>query len=469
MFTGKQKKAILRSLYRCNNKSNHNGVEEMMNAHQDVSEKNHQKEKGNLEEKTKGYLLPLPDITDFNGATKSVTSISNKQLNPKSRKGKNAMQFTTTSKELSEVLVNMNRVINSKNVLPILADIIFIVKNSNLTLKVSDGEVTLQADVTITDVEGEGTFAVNAKDIMEGVKGLPEIPLTFSINEGDNSVKVDYFSGIFTLPTDKSDKFPTTPDMQQDEVRTTAINEGLLQENIARTVFATSQDELRPVMNGIFFNLTTEHLAVVASDGHQLVRNTIDSIKAEDDNHKGSFILPKKPAHILKNILRKGTEDGVMLTFDGRQVRITAQRFTMTCRLIEGRYPNYNSVIPKSNPNIVMVDRNTLIAALKRVVPFSNSSSQLVKMHVENGTIQLDTEDYDFSKTATERMTCEYNGTAMSIGFKGTSLVEILSNINSTEIEIQLADPSRAALLMPAEQPQDMNILMLQMPMLLND
>lgn len=379
------------------------------------------------------------------------------------------MRFTTSSKELNEVLANMNRVINSKNSLPILADIVFDIKGDILSMKASDSEILLMAQTAVTDNEGEGSFAVSAKSITDAVKNIPDNPLTFSIEENDTTVKVDYFSGMFTLPVDNAIEFPTMPTMNETEKYAFVIIEGLLQENIARTVFATADDELRPVMNGIYFDLTTENLAVVASDGHQLVRNKILSVKAEDETKAGSFILPKKAANILKNILKKSSVDNAEVAFDGRQLLITATNFSMQCRLIEGRYPNYNSVIPQNNPNIVTVDRTALIAALKRVSPFANDSSQLVRIHVESGKLQLDTEDYDFSKTASERMACDYNGTSMNIGLKGTKTMEILSNMNSQEIEIQLADPSRAALIVPSEQPEGMDILMLQMPMLLND
>ena len=380
------------------------------------------------------------------------------------------MKFTTTSKELSEVLVNMNRVINSKNSLPILADVVFTVKENTLSLKASDSENTLMTELTLAEAEGEGSFAVNAKDIMEAVKNLPDNPLSFTIDtDTDTTVNVDYFSGCFHLPIDNAIEFPATPEISEKEAQHFTLNEGLLQENIARTIFATADDELRPVMNGIFFDLHTNHLAVVASDGHTLVRNKIFSTTAENDEHSGNFILPKKPSNILKGILRRSTEAEVTMTFDGRQVLIAAENFTMCCRLIEGRYPNYNSVIPQSNPNIVTVDRTSLIAALRRVSPFSNSNSNLVRIHMEENKMQLDTEDYDFSKTATERIVCEYNGQPMNIGLKGSKTMEILSNINSTEIVLQLADPSRAALILPSEQPTDMEITMLQMPMLLND
>ena len=379
------------------------------------------------------------------------------------------MKFTASSKEMNEVLTNMNRVINSKNSLPILADIVFEIKNNNLGMKASDGEILLMAQVTVTDNEGEGCFAVNTKSITDAIKNIPDSPLTFSIGENDTVVKVDYFSGMFTLPVDNADDFPSMPEINEVEKYTFSIIEGLLQENIARTVFATADEELRPVMNGVYFDLTTENLAVVASDGHQLVRNKILSVKAEDNTKVSSFILPKKAAYILKNILKKSMVNNVEVTFNDRQLYVKASNVSMQCRLIEGRYPNYNSVIPQNNPNIVTVDRTALVAALKRVSPFANDTSQLVRIHVESGKLQLNTEDYDFSKTASEEITCDYSGTPMNIGLKGTKTMEILSNINSQEIEIQLADPTRAALIVPSEQPEGMDILMLQMPMLLND
>lgn len=418
-------------------------------------------------EKTKGYLLPLPDITTSQAHT-SVRAIIN-NLKPKSRKGKDNMRFTTNAKQLSETLVNMNRVINTKNVIPILADIVFTVKDDNLTLKASDSEVVMETTIALTDCEGEGIFAINGKDVMEAVKNLPDNPLTFSMEENDKVVKIDYFSGVFTLPIDNIVDYPVQPQLNGNDIKNFTITEGLLQENIARTLFATADDELRPVMNGIYFDLTTEHLAVVASDGHTLVRNRILTIKAENDSEVGSFILPKKPANILKSILHRGEEKEITVSFDDKRTIIATENIILQCRLIEGRYPNYNAVIPQNNPNIVLVDRNTLVNALKRVTPFSNNSSQLVRISVESGKLTLTTEDYDYSKTATERMACDYNGTAMSIGLKGPKTIEILGNMTSAEIQMELADPSRAALIKPSEQPADMDILMLQMPMLLND
>jgi DNA polymerase-3 subunit beta len=239
----------------------------------------------------------------------------------------------------------------------------------------------------------------------------------------------------------------------------------LLAENINRTLFATAQDELRPVMNGIYFDLTPDCLSIVASDGHKLVRNRLMSIQSEQP---AAFILPKKPASLLKNLLGKDGGD-VVIRFDDRNAQINYGEGEIICRLIEGRYPNYNSVIPQNNPNMLTVDRLGLLAALRRVQPFANDSSNLVHFRVEGGTLQLDAEDYDFSKTATERIACEYNGQPLSIGFKGTSFIEILNTFDSPEVIMQLADASRAGLVLPSEQPENQEVVMLMMPMMIND
>ena len=250
-----------------------------------------------------------------------------------------------------------------------------------------------------------------------------------------------------------------------DFAKSIVLPNAILAENINRSIFATAQDELRPVMNGIYFDLTPDHLAVVASDGHKLVRNKIFTIKSEEPS---AFILPKKPANLLKNLLGKDGGD-VTIRFDERNAEVNYGDGVLLCRLIEGRYPNYNSVIPQNNPNEVRLDRLSLLAALRRVQPFANDSSNLVRFHVEGSTFQLDAEDYDFSKTATERMTCEYNGTPMSIGFKGNAFIEILGNIECSDVIIQLADSSRAGLVLPSEQPENQEVVMLMMPMLIND
>ena len=244
-----------------------------------------------------------------------------------------------------------------------------------------------------------------------------------------------------------------------------SLSSALLAENITRSVFATAQDELRPVMNGIYFCISSEGLVVVATDGHKLVRNRIFDIKSEQES---SFILPKKPALLLKNMLAKD-DSIVSMKFDNANAEVVFGETRLVCRLIEGRYPNYKSVIPQNNPNTMTIDRDTLLGALKRVQPFANDTSKLVRFRIDSHVLQLDAEDFDFSKTATERMSCEYDGTPMSIGFKGNSFIEVLNNIEESEVALKLSDPSRAGIVVPSVQQENQDLLMLLMPMLLND
>ena len=374
------------------------------------------------------------------------------------------MRFTVSSTALSNKLVALSRVINSKNALPILGDFVFDISGQTLQLTASDSENTMQTTVELTDADGEGRFAMGNHDLLEAVKGFSEQPITFDVDMTQNLAKISYQNGLFSLPVESADEFPAAQQVA-DGANTIVISNQLLLDNINRSLFATAQDELRPVMNGIYFDLTPDCLAVVASDGHKLVRNKILNIRSEQP---ASFVLPKKPASLLKSVLGKQGGD-VVIRFDERNAEINYGEGTILCRLIEGRYPNYNSVIPQNNPNELRVDRNGLLAALRRVQPFANDSSNLIRFHVEGATLQLDAEDYDFSKTATERMTCEYNGQPMSIGFKGSSFIEILGNFSCPEVIIQLADPSRAGLVLPSEQPENQDVLMLMMPMLIND
>ncbi len=374
------------------------------------------------------------------------------------------MRFTLSSTALSSKLVALSKVINSKNSLPILADFVFEVDGTTLRLTASDGENTMNTSVEIVESDGNGTFAVGNHDLLEAVKGFSEQPITFNVDTTTNIANIEYQNGHFSLPIENSDEYPKAQGVAEGATVITIAN-NLLNEAINRSIFATAQDELRPVMNGIYFDLTPECLNVVASDGHKLVRNKLFAVKSDNP---AAFILPKKPATLLKNLLGK---DGTMVTiaFDGRNAEINYGDGTIICRLIEGRYPNYNSVIPQSNPNQITIDRLGLLSALRRVQPFANDSSNLIRFHVQNNVLQLDAEDYDFSKTASEKMMCDYSGQTMSIGFKGGSFIEVLNNFDCPEVIIQLADPSRAGLVIPSDQPAEQDILMLLMPMLIND
>ena len=375
------------------------------------------------------------------------------------------MRFTVSSSALSSKLNMLAKVIGSKNSLPILDCFLFQVANGEMSITASDSDNVIKSTLALTDHDGEGEFCVPNRVILDALKELPEQPLHFDVDAAGEAVaiKIVYQNGLYNFTGQSAEEYPRTQSMT-DACTTVSLPTEMLINNISRSLFATANDELRPVMNGIYFDLTADALAIVASDGHKLVRSKNFTIKSESPS---AFNLPKKPASLLKNILSKDGDDAI-IKFDDRSAEIKFTDGVMRCRLIDGRYPNYNSVIP-NNPNEVTVDRKGLQSALRRVLPFASESSQLIRFHIESGRFEVSSEDIDFSTSAKEQLSCEYNGSPISIGFKGSSLMEILGNITSDNIIIQLADPSRAGIIVPAEQPENEDILMLIMPMLLND
>lgn len=375
------------------------------------------------------------------------------------------MRFTVSSSALSSKLNMLAKVIGSKNSLPIVDCFLFQVANGEMSITASDSDNVIKSTLALTDHDGEGEFCVPNRVILDALKELPEQPLHFDVDAAGEAVaiKIVYQNGLYNFTGQSAEEYPRTQSMN-DACTTVSLPTEMLINNISRSLFATANDELRPVMNGIYFDLTADALAIVASDGHKLVRSKNFTIKSESPS---AFNLPKKPASLLKNILSKDGDDAI-IKFDDRSAEIQFTDGVMRCRLIDGRYPNYNSVIP-NNPNEVTVDRRGLQSALRRVLPFASESSQLIRFHIESGRFEVSSEDIDFSTSAKEQLSCEYNGSPISIGFKGSSLMEILSNLTSDNIIIQLADPSRAGIIVPAEQPENEDILMLIMPMLLND
>lgn len=375
------------------------------------------------------------------------------------------MRFTVSSSALSSKLNMLAKVIGSKNSLPILDCFLFQVANGEMSITASDSDNVIKSTLALTDHDGEGEFCVPNRVILDALKELPEQPLHFDVDAAGEAVaiKIVYQNGLYNFTGQSAEEYPRTQSMN-DACTTVSLPTEMLINNISRSLFATASDELRPVMNGIYFDLTADALAIVASDGHKLVRSKNFTIKSDSPS---AFNLPKKPASLLKNILSKDGDDAI-IKFDDRSAEIQFTDGVMRCRLIDGRYPNYNSVIP-NNPNEVTVDRRGLQSALRRVLPFASESSQLIRFHIESGRFEVSSEDIDFSTSAKEQLSCEYNGSPISIGFKGSSLMEILSNLTSDNIIIQLADPSRAGIIVPAEQPENEDILMLIMPMLLND
>ena len=374
------------------------------------------------------------------------------------------MRFLVSSTTLFSHLQAISRVINSKNSLPILDCILIELNDGTITMTASGSETTLSTSIEVSEYEGEGKFAISSKTILEALKENPEQPLNFNINTETMEITVRYPNGKYSMMAQNGDEYPLPKQMGTEVVNLTMAADVMLT-GINRCIFATADDELRPVMNGIYFDISQQDVTLVSSDGHKLVRNKSFS---STGNEKAAFILPKKPSNILKNILPKEQGD-VQICFDDKNAMFTMENYQMTCRLIEGRYPNYNSVIPQNNPHKAVVDRAIFISALKRVSVFSSQASSLIKLSLKENSMTISAQDIDFSTSAEETLTCQYDGKDMSIGFKSSFLIDILNNISSQNVIIELADPSRAGLIVPEEQEENEDLLMLLMPMMLND
>jgi DNA polymerase-3 subunit beta len=375
------------------------------------------------------------------------------------------MKFVVSSTELLGHLQAISRVISSKNTLPILDNFLFDLKGKDLEITASDLETTLITRLRLENTDGEGSVAIPARILLDTLKEFPEQPLTFDINTGTLAVVINSENGRFNVVGQHGVDFPVLPSIKSDKTNRFSLEAGVLLAGINRTLFATADDELRPVMGGIFIEAATDSLTFVASDAHKLVRYRRSDAVADA---AASFILPKKPASLLKNILVR--EEGIVkVEFDDKNAFFALADYNVVCRLVEGNYPNYNSVIPKNNPRKVSVDRVELYNSLKRVSVFSNQASNLVKMQFTGNQMVISAQDIDFSISAYERVKCRYEGDEMEIGFKSVFLLEILGNLSSQEVHIELADPTRAGLFLPAESENDSeDLLMLLMPMMIN-
>ncbi len=375
------------------------------------------------------------------------------------------MKFVVSSTELLSHLAALSRVISSKSTMPILDNFLFQISESALTITASDLESTLITSLKLDNIEGEGSVAVPAKLFIDTLKEFPEQPLTFQIDAESYSVEIFSDNGKYSITGQNAEDFPEMPKLNEEAVSTINVNHMVLRKGIEKTLFATADDELRPVMNGIFIELSPNFMSFVASDAHKLVRYRRSDAKAEFDS---SFILPKKPAGLLKNLLPKEEFD-VKVEFDDKNAHFTLSNYKLICRLVEGNYPSYNSVIPTKNPNVMIIDRLNLFNTVKRVSVFSNQASNLIKLNLNDNQLIVSAQDIDFSISAVERLNCEYEGDEMEIGFKSTFLQEILTNISTSDVRVELSDPTRAGLFLPAENADESeDMLMLLMPMMIN-
>ena len=374
------------------------------------------------------------------------------------------MKFNVSSTSLFAQLQAVSKVIAPKNSLQILEDVLFELEGNVLTMTASDGETTIRTSIDVENAEGQGKVASGAKLLLETLKEFPEQPLTFVIDDQNFSINITSANGAYSFVGANGNEYPEMP-LESEQIGRIELPAEVLLDAINKTIFCTADDDLRPVMNGIFFDLLEDRIVLVATDAHRLVRYTNTSVSAPAPMN---FILPKKPANLLKSVLAK-EEENVVLVFGQKNARFEFGRTLVVCRQIEGRFPNYNAVIPQNNQNHVTVDRQTLINACKRVAVFANTGTSLLKLAISENSIHISAQDIDFSTSADETIACSYSGTPMSIGFKAPFLIEILGAITSDEVVLELADPARAGLILPTENEPNQDLLMLLMPMLLND
>lgn len=372
------------------------------------------------------------------------------------------MKFVVSSSELLGRLQSVSRVIASKNTLPILDNFLFNLTGDSLTITASDLETTLHTTMPIDNVMEQGSVAIPARILTDSLKEFPEQPLTFAFNKEQNIIEFTWTTGKFQVPGFPAEDYPIA--REPNDNLSITFSPDILLEGINRTLYATGDEELRPVMNGIFFDLKTDAANLVASDSHKLVCYTRPDIKSTED---ASFILPKKPANILKNLLVK-VEDDVTISFDKTNAFFNFGSYRMTCRLVEGNYPAYRSVIPQGNPNNIIADRVELMNAVRRVSVCANQATNLIRLLFSANQIFVSAQDVEFRIAAQERISCQYDGPAIEMGFKSVFLVEILANLPCTEVNIALSDPSRVGLITPIyTEPENEEICALLMPMMI--
>ncbi|MDE5423817.1 DNA polymerase III subunit beta [Ancylomarina sp. DW003] len=375
------------------------------------------------------------------------------------------MKFVVSSTEILGHIQAISRVISNKNTLPILDNFLFELKDGELVATASDLETTLITTIPLDASEGEGVIALPAKILTDTLKEFPEQPLTFEVDAQTLAVKLSTENGKFSIPGQNGDDYPKNPEKEQDSIVNITVASEVLLKGVNKTLFATADDELRPVMNGIFIELNNNDLTFVASDAHKLVRYKRLDGRSEVES---SFILPKKPASLLRNILPK-EENPVLVEFDDKNAFFTLSNYKLICRLVEGKYPSYGSVIPTNNPFKLTIDRVELYNTLKRVSVFSNPASNLIKFELNQNELVVSAQDIDFSISAREKLMCQYEGEALEIGFKSVFLLEILQNISSANVVVALSDPTRAGLFLPYDNENaDEDVLMLLMPMMIN-
>ena len=371
------------------------------------------------------------------------------------------MKFIVSSTYLLKQLQVLGGVINNSNTLPILDNFLFELNNNALTVSASDLETTM-ASVLNVESDNQGQVAIPAKLLLDTLKTFPEQPLTFVV-ESNNTIEISSNHGKYALAYASADEFPKT--VALDNPSQTIVPSEILATAINKTIFAAGNDDLRPVMSGVFFQFSTEGLTFVATDAHKLVKYSRTDVQA---NETAEFIMPKKPLNILKAILTTSEEE-VKIEYNDSNAKFSFGDTELVCRLIDGKYPNYEAVIPKENPNQLTINRNQFLNSVRRVSIFSNKTTHQIRLRIAGAELNISAEDIDYSNKAEERLTCDYQGDDIQIGFNSRFLSEMLSNIAADDVQLEMSLPNRAGILTPVDGlDQGEQVTMLVMPVMLN-
>ena len=374
------------------------------------------------------------------------------------------MKFTVSSSLLLSRLQMVGKVISSKNTMAILDNFLLQVNGNQLTITATDLETTLTTTLEIDNQEGDITIALPAKLLMDSLKEFPEQPLCFDINPENLAVVFRTETGNYNFIGQNGNEYPKAPTLKEENFKC-SMDATVLGAGVGKTAFAAATEDLRPTMTGIFFNFNNTGVTFVATDAHKLVRLINQTVQTENE---ASFILPRKAANMVKNLV--ANEKGeVRISFDDKNIVFEMPSYVMICRQIEGRFPNYNGVIPQNNPYEIILDRHQFISSIKRIIAFANQGTYLVKLSISTGKMTLSAQDIDFSISAQETIPCQFEGEPINIGFKAPLLIDILNGISSNEVRLQLADPSRAGIILPLENEENEDMLTLLMPMLINE
>ena len=371
------------------------------------------------------------------------------------------MKFIVNSSTLLKELQKLNGVISTSNTLPILDNFLFEIEDGKIKIIASDLETTMISEIT-TESSSNGQITIPSKILIDTLKTFSNQPLTFLVDEETKGIEISSENGNYKLAGQDASEFPKVPELSSSS--SFLISSSVLLNAINKTLFASGNDELRPVMSGVFCELSEENITFVATDAHKLVKHTRSKITS---NSNSSFILPKKPLSLLKNNI--DSDSDLNVDFNETNVKFSLDNITLICRLIDGKYPNYDAVIPKDNPNKLVINKDELLNSIKRVSIYASKTTHQIRLKIAGSQLQITSEDLDFANKAEERLTCSYEGEDIEIGFNSRFVIDMLNNIGAEQVCLEMSAPNRAGIILPLDgQEENEDTLMLVMPVMLN-